>query len=66
MCLCGRIFAKIINLLMPQPKYAHESLTVMTEMVLPNDTNTLNNLMGGGAAAPLDGYCRCYCRPKTL
>lgn len=32
---------------MPQPKYARESLTVMTEMVLPNDTNTLNNLMGG-------------------
>ena len=32
---------------MPQPKRAHESMTVMTEMVLPNDTNTLNNLMGG-------------------
>ncbi|OIN59914.1 acyl-CoA thioesterase [Arsenicibacter rosenii] len=32
---------------MPQPKYAHESQTIMTEMVLPNDTNTLNNLMGG-------------------
>ena len=32
---------------MPQPKYARESLTTMTEMVLPNDTNTLNNLMGG-------------------
>ncbi|RAK02540.1 acyl-CoA hydrolase [Larkinella arboricola] len=32
---------------MPQPKFARESLTTMTEMVLPNDTNTLNNLMGG-------------------
>ncbi|GAA4470283.1 acyl-CoA thioesterase [Nibrella saemangeumensis] len=32
---------------MPQPKHAEDSLTVMTEMVLPNDTNTLNNLMGG-------------------
>jgi acyl-CoA hydrolase len=32
---------------MPQPKYAHESLVTMTEMVLPNDTNALNNLMGG-------------------
>ncbi|RRB04208.1 acyl-CoA thioesterase [Larkinella rosea] len=32
---------------MPQPKFAHESLVTMTEMVLPNDTNTLNNLMGG-------------------
>ena len=24
-----------------------DSLTTMTELVLPNDTNTLNNLMGG-------------------
>lgn len=29
------------------PKFAKDSLTIMTEMVLPNDTNTLNNLMGG-------------------
>ncbi len=28
-------------------KPAKESLATMTEMVLPNDTNTLNNLMGG-------------------
>ncbi len=33
--------------LMPKPKLASESITVMTEMVLPNDTNTLHNLMGG-------------------
>ena len=32
---------------MPKPKLVSESLTTMTEMVLPNDTNTLNNLMGG-------------------
>ena len=32
---------------MPQPKRAADSHTIMTEMVLPNDTNTLNNLMGG-------------------
>jgi acyl-CoA hydrolase len=32
---------------MPQPKPASASVTMMTEMVLPNDTNTLNNLMGG-------------------
>ena len=32
---------------MPQPKRAQESEVTMTEMVLPNDTNTLNNLMGG-------------------
>ncbi len=28
-------------------KAAQESFTVMNELVLPNDTNTLNNLMGG-------------------
>ncbi len=28
-------------------KFASESLVTMTELVLPNDTNTLNNLMGG-------------------
>ncbi len=28
-------------------KKAAESLTIMTEMVLPNDTNTFGNLMGG-------------------
>jgi acyl-CoA hydrolase len=32
---------------MQSQKFAKESLTIMTEMVLPNDTNTLNNLMGG-------------------
>jgi acyl-CoA hydrolase len=29
------------------PKNAAESLTTMTELILPNDTNGLNNLMGG-------------------
>lgn len=28
-------------------KHPRESLVSMTELVLPNDTNTLNNLMGG-------------------
>lgn len=28
-------------------KHPIDSLTVMTEIVLPNDTNSLNNLMGG-------------------
>ncbi|HEV7381312.1 MAG TPA: acyl-CoA thioesterase [Dyadobacter sp.] len=32
---------------MPKLKYPQESEVIMTEMVLPNDTNTLNNLMGG-------------------
>jgi len=30
-----------------KPKKASETLTVMTEIVLPNDTNSLGNLMGG-------------------
>ncbi|PZX53929.1 acyl-CoA hydrolase [Algoriphagus ratkowskyi] len=32
---------------MSSKKFARESAVIMTEMVLPNDTNTLNNLMGG-------------------
>ena len=32
---------------MSKSKFAKDSFTTMTEMVLPNDTNTLNNLMGG-------------------
>lgn len=28
-------------------KFVRESFTIMNELVLPNDTNTLNNLMGG-------------------
>ncbi len=32
---------------MPKKKRVKDSEVVMTEMVLPNDTNTLNNLMGG-------------------
>ena len=31
----------------PQVKRPKHSLTIMNELVLPNDTNTLNNLMGG-------------------
>ena len=30
-----------------QDKTAKESLSITTEIVLPNDTNNLNNLMGG-------------------
>lgn len=32
---------------MSKSKKASETLSVMTEIVLPNDTNTLGNLMGG-------------------
>ena len=32
---------------MAKKKFARESFTTKTELVLPNDTNTLQNLMGG-------------------
>src|ERR1700747_3713888 len=32
---------------MKKSKFSRESLVVMTELVLPNDTNGLTNLMGG-------------------
>jgi len=32
---------------MSNSKYPSQSLVIKTEMVLPNDTNTFNNLMGG-------------------
>jgi acyl-CoA hydrolase len=33
--------------MMQNKKFAKESLVNMTELILPNDTNTLSNLMGG-------------------
>jgi acyl-CoA hydrolase len=39
---------------MPKPKFVRESLTIMTEMVMPNDTNTLGNLMGGNLMRMMD------------
>ncbi len=38
------IFAEIMSIKVKTPK---DSFTIMNELVLPNDTNTLNNLMGG-------------------
>lgn len=42
--LCFNTFAQ--NFFM-DPKHAVDSQTIMTELVLPNDTNTFGNLMGG-------------------
>ena len=39
---------------MQKARKAQESLTVMTEMVLPNYTNTLGNLMGGNLMRMMD------------
>lgn len=37
-----------------QPKFASESFTVMTDLVLPSETNPLNNLFGGELLARMD------------
>lgn len=39
---------------MQKSKKVSESLTIMTEMVMPNDTNTLGNLMGGNLMRMMD------------
>jgi acyl-CoA hydrolase len=39
---------------MPKPRPAKDSLTTMTEMIFPNDTNTLGNLMGGNLMRLID------------
>lgn len=39
---------------MPKSKKVADSLTIMTEMVMPNDTNTLGNLMGGNIMRMMD------------
>lgn len=36
-----------LNTMRRKKKFPRESFVSMTELVLPNDTNTLNNLMGG-------------------
>jgi acyl-CoA hydrolase len=41
-------------------KKASESLTIMTEIVLPNDTNSLGNLMGGRLLHWMD-ICAAMC-----
>ncbi|MDX1327124.1 MAG: acyl-CoA thioesterase, partial [Arenibacter sp.] len=37
-----------------QPKTPSESRTLMTDMVLPSETNPLNNLFGGELLARMD------------
>lgn len=44
----------------PNPKKVSESKTIMTEMVMPNDTNPMGNLMGGNLLRWMDiasGIC---------
>ena len=37
-----------------QPKFPSESLTILTDLVLPSETNPLNNLFGGELLARMD------------
>ena len=37
-----------------QPKYPSESVTTLTDLVLPGETNPLNNLFGGELLARMD------------
>ena len=39
---------------MPKSKKVSESVAIMTAMVMPNDTNSLNNLMGGNVMKMMD------------
>jgi acyl-CoA hydrolase len=43
---CYNLFTFAVNM-STKSKFPKESFTIMNELVLPNDTNTLNNLMGG-------------------
>jgi acyl-CoA hydrolase len=43
---CHNLFTFALNM-STKSKLPKESFTIMNELVLPNDTNTLNNLMGG-------------------
>ncbi|MEZ0129305.1 acyl-CoA thioesterase, partial [Flavobacterium sp. LBUM151] len=36
------------------PKHPSESLTILTDLVLPSETNPLNNLFGGELLARMD------------
>jgi acyl-CoA hydrolase len=38
-------------------KHPKDSLTILTDMVLPGETNTLNNLFGGELLARMDRAC---------
>ena len=40
-----------------KPKKVAESKTIMTEMVMPNDTNPMDNLMGGNLMRWMDIAC---------
>jgi acyl-CoA hydrolase len=40
-----------------KPKKVSESRTIMTQMVMPNDTNPIDNLMGGNLMSWMDVAC---------
>jgi acyl-CoA hydrolase len=60
-------FAAFKNHLIMRPKHPQDTHIIMSELVLPNDTNTLGNLMGGrlmhhmdiAAAIASQKHCNC-------
>lgn len=40
-----------------KPKYVSESLTILTDLVLPGETNPLDSLFGGELLARMDRAC---------
>ena len=48
--------AKKMNFIIKKmnPKHPSESLTILTDLVLPSETNPLNNLFGGELLARMD------------
>ncbi len=42
-----KILITFVKKILMKPKTAKESLTIQTQIVMPNDTNTLGNLFGG-------------------
>ncbi|WP_338409498.1 acyl-CoA thioesterase [uncultured Flavobacterium sp.] len=53
-----------------EPRYASQSLTILTDLVLPSETNPLNNLFGGELLARMDRAAsiaaRRHCRRITV
>ena len=43
------------------PKHPSESLTILTDLVLPSETNPLNNLFGGELLARMDRAASIAC-----
>jgi len=55
--LCAKFYEALLRLKSMRSKNPKESLTILTDMVLPGETNALNNLFGGELLARMDRAC---------